>query len=41
VNGLPLFLFPDALYYNSKLAQELPLSLAEMLLMPPRLEDGE
>ncbi len=29
--GLPLFLFPDALYYNSKLAQELPLSLAEML----------
>ena len=29
--GLPLFLFPDALYYNTKLSQELPLTLMEML----------
>ena len=29
--GLPLFLFPDALYYNTRLSQELPLTLLEML----------
>ncbi len=29
--GLPLFLFPGALYYNTKLSQDLPLTLTEML----------
>ncbi len=31
VYGLPLFLFPDALYYNTKVSNELPETLDELL----------